>query len=254
MLSISVLTDENVNPLNNGSSTKDSTSTTLSISSSSVSTNSSSSNRCCGILNTIKTSDSLKRKRPLKIQLPSSVLREIQIEKVKNKDNMSVEDQQPLEYMGLGVGVFCKKGKKKVMEDTHKIFSGLNGNPKKVISRCFFCGENDHWKHDCSWNNYQCVRCKQHPMKLFVSGQENSKGDKFFRCSNQPICGGFEWFEEAKKKKKKEKEKKMKTEKEKIEEKPTTSTIKLRIDGTVPMTAEGNPDEMAALILKLQNM
>lgn len=73
---------------------------------------------------------SLKRKRPPKIQIPS-VLREIQPDKIRNKDNM-VEDTN-VEYFEPGVGVFSMKGKKKNMEDTHKIVSGLNGDPKKVI-------------------------------------------------------------------------------------------------------------------------
>lgn len=74
---------------------------------------------------------SLKRKRPPKIQIPK-VLQEIAVDTqikfgcspVKNDGSCSFED--------LGVGVCSIKGKKKFMEDTHKIVSCINGNTKKV--------------------------------------------------------------------------------------------------------------------------
>ncbi|XP_021853250.2 probable protein phosphatase 2C 14 [Spinacia oleracea] len=73
---------------------------------------------------------SLKRKRPPKIQIPK-VLQEIAVDTqikfgcspVKNDGSCSFED--------LGVGVCSIKGKKKFMEDTHKIVSCINGNTKK---------------------------------------------------------------------------------------------------------------------------
>ncbi|XP_043703946.1 uncharacterized protein LOC122654041 [Telopea speciosissima] len=71
---------------------------------------------------------SLKRKRPPKIEIPQ-VLREIQTDKLLLKDK-TIEDQ-PLGFDGVEVGVSSMKGKKKVMEDTHKIVSALHGDSRK---------------------------------------------------------------------------------------------------------------------------
>ncbi|XP_077229367.1 putative protein phosphatase 2C 14 [Tasmannia lanceolata] len=71
---------------------------------------------------------SLKRKRPPKIQIPS-VLQELQMVNIKCRAK-AFEDET-VGYMGTGYGVFAKKGKKKFMEDTHKIISHLNGDSKK---------------------------------------------------------------------------------------------------------------------------
>ncbi|KAK4256652.1 hypothetical protein QN277_006349 [Acacia crassicarpa] len=71
-------------------------------------------------------SSTLKRKRPLNIQIPD-VLQEIQTPKLNDskalKDNISLS--------GIGFGVFSVKGKKLCMEDAHKIVSSLEGDPKK---------------------------------------------------------------------------------------------------------------------------
>ncbi|KDP26688.1 hypothetical protein JCGZ_17846 [Jatropha curcas] len=69
-------------------------------------------------------SSSLKRKRPPKIEIPN-VLQEIQADKVKFKDLTPRND--PSCFSGIGVGVSSIKGKKKFMEDAHKIVSCING-------------------------------------------------------------------------------------------------------------------------------
>ncbi|XP_043725493.1 uncharacterized protein LOC122672049 [Telopea speciosissima] len=71
---------------------------------------------------------SLKRKRPPMIEIPR-VLQEIHTEKFIFHEK-TVGDQ-PLCFDELEVGVFSMKGKKKVMEDTHKIVSSLNGESRK---------------------------------------------------------------------------------------------------------------------------
>ncbi|KAI9114018.1 hypothetical protein K1719_015269 [Acacia pycnantha] len=71
-------------------------------------------------------SSSLKRKKPLNIQIPD-VLQEIQTPKLNDskalKDNVSLS--------GIGFGVFSVKGKKLCMEDAHKIVSSLESDTKK---------------------------------------------------------------------------------------------------------------------------
>ncbi|XP_042500607.1 uncharacterized protein LOC122078615 [Macadamia integrifolia] len=73
---------------------------------------------------------SLKRKRPLMIEIPQ-VLREIHTDKLVFHEK-TVGDQ-PFGFNESEVGVFSMKGKKKVMEDTHKIVSvsALNGDSRK---------------------------------------------------------------------------------------------------------------------------
>lgn len=69
--------------------------------------------------NPISGSCSLKRKRPPKIEIPN-VLREIVVDR-------ELGECAPLKdavcSCGYGVGVFSLKGKKKFMEDAHKIVS-----------------------------------------------------------------------------------------------------------------------------------
>ncbi|XP_028776543.1 probable protein phosphatase 2C 14 [Neltuma alba] len=81
---------------------------------------------CSSLLPGTHYSSSLKRKRPLNIQIPD-VLQEIQAPKLHDskalKDNVSLS--------GIGFGVFSVKGKKSCMEDAHKIVSSLESNPKK---------------------------------------------------------------------------------------------------------------------------
>ena len=73
---------------------------------------------------------SLKRKRPPKIEIPN-VLQEIQADKLKFKD--FTPENEPFCFSDTGVAVSSIKGKKKFMEDTHKIVSCLNGISNKVI-------------------------------------------------------------------------------------------------------------------------
>ncbi|CAK9186698.1 unnamed protein product [Ilex paraguariensis] len=69
---------------------------------------------------------SLKRKRPPKIEIPK-VLRDIGIDtKVTSIDCASQEEA--FCFSGFGVGVSTVKGKKKFMEDNHKIVSFPNGS------------------------------------------------------------------------------------------------------------------------------
>ncbi|PRQ40169.1 putative protein-serine/threonine phosphatase [Rosa chinensis] len=77
-------------------------------------------------LDPITAFSSLKRKRPPKIEIPN-VLQEIKTEKQR--------DLAPRNgvvcFSGIGVGVSSAKGKKKFMEDAHKIVSCLQGNSKR---------------------------------------------------------------------------------------------------------------------------
>lgn len=68
-------------------------------------------------------SSSLKRKRPPSIEIPN-VLAEIRENLTPRNDEVS--------FGGVGVGVFSRKGKKKFMEDTHKIASFSQDNANKV--------------------------------------------------------------------------------------------------------------------------
>ncbi|KAL5552787.1 hypothetical protein UlMin_040188 [Ulmus minor] len=72
---------------------------------------------------------SLKRKRPPSIEIPS-VLREIRNDKVQN----FTPRNDSVSYSGVGVGVASFKGRKKFMEDTHKIASCSQG---KSVKRFF---------------------------------------------------------------------------------------------------------------------
>ncbi|CAI9779371.1 unnamed protein product [Fraxinus pennsylvanica] len=67
---------------------------------------------------------SLKRKRPAKIEIPS-VLQEISTEVFKSSE-IQVQFKNTVCFSDSGVGVFSLKGKKKFMEDAHKIFSTSN--------------------------------------------------------------------------------------------------------------------------------
>ncbi|KAB1203125.1 putative protein phosphatase 2C 14 [Morella rubra] len=70
-------------------------------------------------------SSSLKRKRPPKIEIPN-VLQEIQADSFTCRDYTARDDAVCL--AGIGVGVSSVKGKKKFMEDTHKILPCLQGS------------------------------------------------------------------------------------------------------------------------------
>ncbi|KAL0408559.1 UNVERIFIED_CONTAM: putative protein phosphatase 2C 14 [Sesamum radiatum] len=69
---------------------------------------------------------SLKRKRPPKIEIPN-VLREISTDILKGCAAQGQADGAVC-FNDTGVGVFALKGKKKFMEDAHKIFASSNGN------------------------------------------------------------------------------------------------------------------------------
>lgn len=75
-------------------------------------------------------SSSLKRKRPPKIEIPN-VLQEIQADSFTCRDYTARDDAVCL--AGIGVGVSSVKGKKKFMEDTHKILPCLQGSVNKVF-------------------------------------------------------------------------------------------------------------------------
>ncbi|ONI30358.1 hypothetical protein PRUPE_1G246400 [Prunus persica] len=74
----------------------------------------------------ITASSSLKRKRPPMIEIPN-VLQEIKTEKLRD----FTPENDAVCFSGIGVGVSAAKGKKKFMEDTHKIVSCLQGNNSK---------------------------------------------------------------------------------------------------------------------------
>ncbi|KAI3452664.1 hypothetical protein Pfo_009328 [Paulownia fortunei] len=69
---------------------------------------------------------SLKRKRPLKIEIPN-VLREISTDIFKGSTAQGQGDGAVC-FTASGVGVFSLKGKKKFMEDAHKILTSSNDN------------------------------------------------------------------------------------------------------------------------------
>ncbi|PIN04175.1 Serine/threonine protein phosphatase [Handroanthus impetiginosus] len=68
----------------------------------------------------------LKRKRPPKIEIPK-VLREISTDIFKGFSAQGQGDGSVC-FTDSGIGVFSLKGKKKFMEDAHKVFSSSNGN------------------------------------------------------------------------------------------------------------------------------
>lgn len=74
------------------------------------------------------SSTSLKRKRPPMIEIPN-VLQEIQTDRLQDR----LQHSNAICFEGVGVGVFSLKGKKKFMEDTHKIVTCMQGNSNKVI-------------------------------------------------------------------------------------------------------------------------
>ncbi|XP_010556208.1 PREDICTED: probable protein phosphatase 2C 14 [Tarenaya hassleriana] len=71
---------------------------------------------------------SLKRKRPPQIEIPH-VLQEIQPDKLKSRDFAHQNDT--VCFSGNGFGVVSNKGKKKFMEDTHRVAPCLPGSTKK---------------------------------------------------------------------------------------------------------------------------
>ncbi|KAK4753609.1 hypothetical protein SAY87_001713 [Trapa incisa] len=77
-------------------------------------------------------SSALKRKRPPSLEIPG-ILREVQPEEVSLRD--STPKKNDAVYHGTsGVGIFSIKGKKKIMEDTHRIIPSFSDRP----NRCFF--------------------------------------------------------------------------------------------------------------------
>ena len=79
---------------------------------------------------------SLKRKRPPMIEIPN-VLKEINTANSNTSTKPHFRELTPkntaLSFCGNGVGVSAIKGKKKFMEDTHKIVPCLHGNSNQVI-------------------------------------------------------------------------------------------------------------------------
>lgn len=79
---------------------------------------------------------SLKRKRPLKIEIPN-VLSEIPVDVFK-ESGVWREGDDPVSFADSGVGVYSLKGKKKFMEDSYKVFASANGNKVAIkIDSCF---------------------------------------------------------------------------------------------------------------------
>lgn len=75
---------------------------------------------------------SLKRKRPPQIEIPN-VLQEIQTDNLRFRDLAHQNDA--VCFGGNGFGVVSSKGKKKFMEDSHRIAPCFAGSSNKV---CFF--------------------------------------------------------------------------------------------------------------------
>ncbi|KAL4319134.1 hypothetical protein GQ457_18G022190 [Hibiscus cannabinus] len=73
----------------------------------------------------------LKRKRPPTIEIPN-VLQEIQANSLKVQDFTTPRDDTVC-FSEVGVAVYSVKGKKKVMEDAHRIVSCLHGNSNKAF-------------------------------------------------------------------------------------------------------------------------
>lgn len=72
---------------------------------------------------------SLKRKRPLKIEIPA-VLSEIPVDVFKESGGRRNGDE-PVFFAESGVAVYSLKGKKKFMEDSHRVYSSSNSD--KVV-------------------------------------------------------------------------------------------------------------------------
>ncbi|KAL2903455.1 putative protein phosphatase 2C 14 [Bienertia sinuspersici] len=73
---------------------------------------------------------SLKRKRPPQIKIPN-LLKEIAVDTQIKFGSSPVKNDGICCFEDLGVGVYSIKGKKKFMEDSHKIVSCINGDLKK---------------------------------------------------------------------------------------------------------------------------
>lgn len=83
-----------------------------------------------GLESPLALSCPLKRKRPPMIQIPQ-VLQEIPADKVWLRVRDCPPQHDAVLFPDLGAGVFSVKGKKKLMEDTHRVFSCSRGNPTK---------------------------------------------------------------------------------------------------------------------------
>ncbi|KAH6787807.1 Protein phosphatase 2C family protein [Perilla frutescens var. hirtella] len=68
---------------------------------------------------------SLKRKRPLMIEIPN-VLSKIPVDVLKERGG----DDGPVCFADSRVGVYSLKGKKKFMEDSYKVFASANGDKR----------------------------------------------------------------------------------------------------------------------------
>lgn len=78
---------------------------------------------------------SLKRKRPPKIDIPN-VLRDISADIFKGQQQADADAAAGAGgvcFSASGVAVFAAKGKKKFMEDAHKIFHSSNANKVPAI-------------------------------------------------------------------------------------------------------------------------
>lgn len=100
---------------------------------------------------------------------------------------------------------------------------------------CFECGDPNHWKIDCPWASYPCVKGCGATMKIYTSTKEWSKGEQFLRCNAQPNCNGFKWV----------------TELANVVQKKEEGKLKLEIKGAIPMSVEGNVSDITELVKSL---
>ncbi|GLJ08234.1 hypothetical protein SUGI_0084590 [Cryptomeria japonica] len=80
-----------------------------------------------GCLNAL-SSPPLKRKRPPKLDIPKSPR---ELNRIDLNDKAAKEES--VSFEGDYYGVYCKKGKKEFMEDTHKVTTNINGDDQQAF-------------------------------------------------------------------------------------------------------------------------
>lgn len=78
------------------------------------------------------SSSLLKRKRPPSIEIPD-VLREVRPDELRFRES-TPKKSDAVSVGSSGVGIFSVKGKKKLMEDTHRIIPSFFGKPNRVTT------------------------------------------------------------------------------------------------------------------------
>lgn len=121
------------------------------------------------------------------------------------------------------------------------------------VYSCFECGEVGHFKNNCPWLDYPCVvKGCPNTMKIFTSKQPVSLGKRFLVCKTRPHeCNGWIWEKDLVESKIKYEVNEGKCKEKQEESEVKEGKVTLNIQGKVPMSVEGNIEDITKMIKKL---